>query len=151
MLTVASLLILAVVSSLALQHKMVDPHALVLGDKISSGKYGTCQWAQLEGQRCVAKQASAEFSEPNKLERDSERASEYLETEEMINDLLLQRLLLSDFLVRLLVYQANYLDNILAIWLSPFSIQILNLTLHGIHEQDGTRVDLDPIPYQNQK
>ena len=76
MLTLASSLMLTVASSLALQHKMVDPHALVLQEKISSGKYGTCQWAQLEGQRCVAKQASAEFSEPDKLERDSERASE---------------------------------------------------------------------------
>jgi serine/threonine protein kinase len=93
MLYMMSSIVLNVVSSLALQHSAVDPQGLVLGEKISSGKYGTCQWAQLEGMQCVVKRASAEFSEPSKLERDRERASEYLETEEMINGLLLQRAL----------------------------------------------------------
>lgn len=69
----------------------IDPQALVLGDVISSGKYGTCQWAHLNGRQCVVKHAACEFSELSHLERDRKLAAEYLETEEVINGLLMER------------------------------------------------------------
>ena len=71
--------------------KTIDPRALTLGERIASGKYGTCQWAQLDGLKCVAKHASALFSEEDELEDDRRRAAEYLDTEEEINRLLEDR------------------------------------------------------------
>ncbi len=65
--------------------------------------------------------------------------------------LLLLKQCLLDFLARLQVCLANYLDNTLATLLSQFSTQILNLKSHGILERDGTKADLDPIPCQSQK
>jgi len=69
--------------------KTIAPCRLTIGERIASGKYGTCHWAQLDGGlKVVAKHASTVFSDEDELEDDRKRAAEYLETEEEINMLL---------------------------------------------------------------
>ena len=74
----------------------IDPHALELGDFISFGKYGAVSWAQLDGNRCVAKRASdgAEWMETpsvDELKLAAVRSAEYLETEALVNRLMNER------------------------------------------------------------
>lgn len=76
----------------------IAPQELQLGALISSGRFGTCHWGRVSGNPCVVKRASATFAEGSEAERAShlENAANYLETEALMNRLLVERALEND-------------------------------------------------------
>ena len=81
---------LAAVCGIVTSPRALDPRALVLGRPIATGRFGTCNWAEYDGARCVAKRASAEFATDDDI-LAQQRAREYLNTENEINALLCER------------------------------------------------------------